>query len=282
MEAKTIFKRYELKYVLDRNQYKTVEQALQKHMVPDRFGHSSIRNLYFDTEDFLLARRSIEKPLYKEKLRFRSYGSADAEKEIFVELKRKYEGVVYKRRLSMPSQKAMGWFSGTEEPPSSQIGEEIDFFRTRYQGIRPAMYLSYERDSYASTDESDLRITIDSRILSRTEDVDLSLEPSGNEVLPEGYRVMEIKTMYGYPKWLTELLSDCNLYKTSFSKYGNAYKEMILGFRPEEVCLPQFAGRICCGNAINHQSAGLKPVDAETAYSRMTTAASIKGIGMIE
>ena len=285
MVAKTIFKRYELKYVLDRCQYDAVEKALQEHMVPDRYGHSSIRNIYLDTDDFLLARRSIEKPLYKEKLRLRSYGAADEDEDIFVELKRKYDGVVYKRRLSMPSKKAMEWFSGNAEPPMGQIAEEIDFFRVRYQRIRPAMYLSYERDSYAAKDGSDLRITMDSDILSRTVDIDLGQEPSGNEVLPEGYRVMEVKTMYGYPSWLTELLSYNNLYKSSFSKYGNAYKEMVLGFRPEEVCLPSYAGQISRSNsgyATDHQTAGQRSVIDETLYSHARTADSIKMRGTIE
>ena len=102
METKMTFRRYELKYLMDSEQQRSVQKALKEHMSPDRFSHSSIRNIYLDTEDFLLARRSIEKPLYKEKLRFRSYGAAGPDDNVYVELKKKYDGVVYKRRLSMP------------------------------------------------------------------------------------------------------------------------------------------------------------------------------------
>jgi len=235
MEPKMIFKRYELKYLIDDDQTDAVYNALEEHMNLDSYGHSSIRNIYLDTDNFLLASRSIEKPLYKEKLRFRSYGTAAKDGKIFVELKKKYDGVVYKRRLSMPLDKAMEWFTtDTNDYPKTQIGEEIDFLRTRYQGIRPAMYLTYEREAYYSKDGGDLRITIDNNIQARMKDIDLTSEPGGHQVLPEGYLLMEIKTMYGYPKWLTKVLGDNRLYKSSFSKYGNAYKEMILKSEPED------------------------------------------------
>ena len=234
MATKMVFKRYELKYLMDASQLSAVSDALKENMVPDDYGHSSIRNIYFDTDDFILARRSIDKPLYKEKLRFRSYGPAEPDSEIFVELKKKYDGIVYKRRLTMPLQQAIDWFTPEGIRPESQIGQEIDFMRERYPGIHPAMLLTYERDAFRSKDGSDLRITIDTNILSRTKNVDLTAEPSGYSVLPDGYTLMEIKTMYGYPPWLTSVLSGNHLYKSSFSKYGNAYKEMVLGKEPEE------------------------------------------------
>ncbi len=234
MASKMVFKRYELKYLMDEGQTKAVYDALKEYMVLDKYGHSSIRNIYFDTDDFLLARRSISKPLYKEKLRIRSYGKAETDSEVFVELKKKYEKVVYKRRLTMPLDQAMEWFTPEGKRPDTQIGEEIDFMRERYPGIRPAMLLTYEREAYYAKDGSDLRITIDSNILARTEDIDLTSETGGFAVLPEGYTLMEIKTLYGYPPWLTSVLSGNRLYKSSFSKYGNAYKEMVLGRNPEE------------------------------------------------
>lgn len=229
-----VFKRHELKYLMDTEQTKAVYKALGEHMVLDKYGHSSIRNIYFDTDDFLLIRRSIEKPPYKEKLRFRSYGRPESDGEIFVELKKKYKSIVYKRRLTMPLDKAMAWFTtDTEEFPHTQIGDEIDYLRYRYKGIRPAMLLTYEREAYYAKDGSDLRITIDSNILARIEDLRLDSELGGHSVLPEGYILMEVKTMYGYPDWLLDVMNDNGLYKTSFSKYGNAYKQMIVGRMPE-------------------------------------------------
>jgi SPX domain protein involved in polyphosphate accumulation len=234
MEYKSVFKRYELKYLMDEDQAAAVRDSLQEHMMQDRFAHSTIRNIYLDTPDFLLARRSIERPLYKEKLRFRSYRNPSKEDHVFVELKKKKDSVVYKRRISMPLRDAEAWFSGEMEAPTGQIAEEIDFLRTRYPGIGPAMFLSYDRDAYCAWGSGDLRITIDSDIRARTDDLHLSSGVYGHPVLPEGYTLMEIKTMYGYPFWLLELLSSQRLYKSCFTKYGNAYKEIVLGKVPEE------------------------------------------------
>jgi len=234
MEAKTVFKRYELKYLMDEDQASAVLDVVRKRMMLDRYGRSTIRNVYLDTPDFLLARRSIDRPLYKEKLRIRAYGEPSQEDEVFVEMKKKFDSVVYKRRLRMPLREAEGWFRGECEAPRSQIGEEIDFMRVRYPDIRPAMFLSYDREAYCAGSCSDLRITIDSRILARTEALSLSSPIGGRPVLPEGYTLMEIKTMYGYPGWLTGLLNSQRLYKSRFTKYGNAYKEIVLGKVPEE------------------------------------------------
>ncbi len=235
MAVKTVFKRYELKYLMNEAQTKAVYDALAEHMVLDKYGHSSIRNIYFDTDDFLLARRSISKPLYKEKLRFRSYGKAENDSIVFVELKKKYKKVVYKRRLTMPLCEAMDWFTKEDgKAPETQIGEEIDFMRYRYPGLRPAMLLTYEREAYYAKDGSDLRITIDSNILARLDNIDLTADVGGHAVLPEGYTLMEIKTLYGYPPWLTSVLSGNQLYKSSFTKYGNAYKQMVVKRLPED------------------------------------------------
>ena len=238
MEYKAVFKRHELKYLMDEEQAGAVREALEEHMVPDRYWRSTVRNVYYDTPDFLLARRSIERPMYKEKLRLRSYGGVSDEDDVFVELKKKFDSVVYKRRLTMRLLDAEGWLNGDAEGPGSQIGEEIGFMKVRYPGIRPAMFLSYEREAHRSEGGGDLRITIDRDILARTEDVRLSSGIGGRPVLPEGYTLMEVKTMYGYPGWLTSLLCSERLYKSSFTKYGNAYKEMVLGRVPEEfLCL---------------------------------------------
>ena len=235
----TVFKRRELKYLLDRDQLAAVMDALDEYMSPDRFHRTSVRNVYFDTENFLLARRSIDKPLYKEKLRFRSYGRPSEGDDIFVELKKKYDSVVYKRRLTMPLSDAMDWFLTEDgKGPDTQIGREIGFLKERYPGIRPAMLLCYEREAYCAKDGGDLRITIDSDVTAGTDDTDLCRGNGTFRVLPDGYTLMEVKSMYGYPWWLVSVLGENGIYKTSFSKYGNAYKRMILDSTPEEyLCL---------------------------------------------
>lgn len=232
-EFKMVFKRYELKYLLDENQYQAVKSVLDEHMRMDEYGRSEIRNVYYDTDDFLLIRRSIERPLYKEKLRFRSYGRPRRDGKIFVELKKKYDGVVYKRRLNMPLDRAVKWFSDPEStPPEGQIGAEIDFMRHRYQGIRPMMNVNYEREAFF-TDDSDFRVTLDYSVRAGIDDVGLRSRDTDFNVLPEGYTLMELKTMGGIPLWMTRVLSENRIYRTSFSKYGNAYRLMVLGKEPE-------------------------------------------------
>lgn len=245
-DFKTVFKRYELKYLMDGTQKAAVYAALEEHMLLDQYGHSTIRNIYLDTDNFLLARRSIDRPLYKEKLRFRSYGCPKPDGKIFVELKKKYKGVVYKRRLDMPLDRAMQWFADPQaEGPQSQIGAEIDFLRSRYPGIAPAMVLNYEREAYYPKESIDFRVTIDSNILARTEDLDLTAPNGGIAVLPEGYTLMEIKTLGGIPLWMTEVMDRCGLYKSAFTKYGNAYKLLVVGREPEEFA-PLNRGQLPC------------------------------------
>lgn len=126
MENRMIFKRYELKYLVTKEQRDEILWAMEPYMTADRFFHSSIRNIYCDTPNYRLIRQSLDKPVYKEKLRLRSYGPAGMGDEIFVELKKKYESVVYKRRLEMPQKQALEALMGQAALPDSQIGREID------------------------------------------------------------------------------------------------------------------------------------------------------------
>ena len=107
MAFQTVFKRYELKYMLTLEQKQKVLAAMAPYMKLDNYGRTTIRNIYYDTDTYLLVRRSIEKPAYKEKLRIRSYSQAEPDSTVFVELKKKYKHVVYKRRISLPEEEAI-------------------------------------------------------------------------------------------------------------------------------------------------------------------------------
>lgn len=222
------FQRYELKFLLSSVQKTALFSDLRGFLKEDRYPQSSISNIYFDTPDFLLIRRSLEKPVYKEKLRLRCYGSADSESTAFVELKKKYKSVVYKRRVSMPLLWAENYLCGDHfsETPS-QIIREIDYFLEFYPNLMPAMYISYQRESFAGTKDRDLRITFDTDLLWRRERLSLRSGPYGRAILPKGDVLMEVKTKDAMPLWLAEILSDHKIYKTSFSKYGKAYEEML-------------------------------------------------------
>lgn len=228
MATQMTFKRYELKYILTHAQKEHVLQAMEPYMSLDAYGRTTIRNVYYDTQHYRLIRRSIEKPIYKEKLRLRSYSQSDNDSPIFVELKKKYDSVVYKRRLSMPQQIAMGWIAQTNSfVPDSQIAREIDYFIHYYQTLHPTVFLSYEREAYYAQDGSDFRVTFDDHILCRKDNLSLSADVWGVPLLPEGMVLMELKSSGGLPLWMTNILSAEKIYKTSFSKYGTAYETII-------------------------------------------------------
>lgn len=227
MAYQAVFKRFELKYILNTAQRDRLLQLMEPYMSLDQYGYTTIRNLYFDTPDYRLIRRSIERPVFKEKLRFRSYCQLRPEEPAFVEIKRKYQSQVYKRRLSMPERSALNWLSNQVNAATDQIGREIEYFRDYYQNLEPRVYLCYDRCAYRCRRGGDFRITLDDNICARLDRLSLCAESGGKRLLPEGYYLMEIKTADAIPLWLTRWLSEEKLYKTSFSKYGTAYQTMI-------------------------------------------------------
>ncbi len=227
MAYQAIFKRYEIKYMLTTGQKQRILEAMQPYMELDKYGRTTIRNLYFDTDSYRLIRRSIEKPVYKEKLRVRSYCRVTTDEPVFVELKKKYKKVVYKRRISMAEQRAMEWLGGGECDTHSQITDEIDYFMEYYQTLKPVVFLSYEREAYYTKNGDDFRVTFDDNILCRQEELSLTSDVWGTPILGEDKVLMEIKTSGGIPLWMTEVLSGEKIYKTSFSKYGTAYQNII-------------------------------------------------------
>ena len=228
MKNQMIFQRYEFKYLIDTRQLQAVLAAMAPHMVPDEYSHSSIRNLYLDTPDFRLIRHSLEKPVYKEKIRIRSYSRAAGSEKVFVELKKKYHSVVYKRRISMPQEQTLGCVAGTELWPDSQIGAELAYAAGFYKTLRPAVFLSYERDSYRGVEDEDFRVTFDQEIRYRQEELTLDSDTWGIPILASGQVLMELKVAGGLPLWMAHVLSEQGIFKTSFSKYGTAYEDILL------------------------------------------------------
>lgn len=226
---RAVFRRYELKYLLTRQEKDALLSRILPYIVPDEYGKTTVRNLYFDTENYQLIRRSIEKPPFKEKLRLRSYRRADDADTVFAELKRKYDGVVYKRRLGVPFSAGLSWLCKMGKVPveGSQIEREISYFLSCYDTLSPTVFLSYEREAYYDRDNRDFRITFDDNVLARKEDLSLSCEPYGTSLLEEGYVLMELKCALGLPLWMTKALGELHLYKTSFSKYGTAYARLL-------------------------------------------------------
>lgn len=236
MQYQTVFQRYELKYILTRTQKEDLMRQMDGRMAPDPYGESTVRSLYFDTDTYRLARRSIEKPVYKEKLRMRSYSRVSPEDTVFIELKKKYQSVVYKRRLALAEHEAMGWMAGAPRPVDGQIADEITYFCEYYETLHPVVFLSYDRQAFYSVTDANLRISFDENIRSREDALSLTEEPGGERILDKDLVMMELKTAGGLPLWLVHFLTENRLFKTSFSKYGTAYKQQI------------FSGAALCGS----------------------------------
>ena len=241
-----VFKRKEIKYLLSREERDALLPILKAYMEPDAFAHSSISNLYYDTPDFRMVRRSLEKPMYKEKLRLRSYGTPKDTSTVFPEIKKKAMGIVYKRRISLPYQEAVSFLSGqqiasadtydgtTQQIPSTdmcdgttrQIFHELDWMLASYEDLAPRVFLSYERDSYKGIADPSLRLTLDQDILFRTDRLDLREGAFGEAILLPDQTLMEIKISNAAPLWLAQALSEIGIFPVSFSKYGRVYERI--------------------------------------------------------
>lgn len=226
--TKLTFKRYEKKYLLSAEKYEKLFARLQGMIEPDEYFASTVCSIYYDTPDFELIRNSIEKPIYKEKLRVRSYNAATEDSKVFVELKKKYKGVVYKRRVSMKAKEAEDYLAlRAKAPKDSQIVHEIDWFLKVNKPV-PQVFIACDREAYVAKDDPELRITFDKNIRWRDCDLSLTMGDYGESVTKPGEVLMEIKIPDAAPLWLAELLSELEAFPTSFSKYGTAYKNEII------------------------------------------------------
>lgn len=234
-----IFQRKEMKYLLSETQCTSFLLRLRPEMVPDVYPSYSIRSLYFDTRDDLLVRTSLEKPFYKEKLRLRSYGVPGEEDTVFLELKKKLDGVVYKRRVSMTLLQAQQYLaSGIRPACDGQILREIDWF-LRFYHCRPKALLTYDRTAFSGKEDPTLRLTFDRRLRGVTSCSSLTDPRPGVSLLPEGQVLLELKANGGLPSWLVSALEAEALLPTSFSKYGFLY---------QQTDLLQFKGGIFCAS----------------------------------
>ncbi len=227
---KDVFERIETKFLLDEMQYRSLMKKLEGIAAIDSYGETSILNIYFDTPDYKLIERSLEKPVYKEKLRLRTYGIPKDDTNAFIEIKKKYKGVVYKRRITMPYADALSYLTdGKKHPKESQISKEIDYFLGFYKGIRPAMAISYDRIAMAGINDPELRITFDTNIRWRTENLSLKMGNKGKDILLPGQHLMELKIAGAMSVEIARILDELNIRQTSFSKYGRGYIDYMYG-----------------------------------------------------
>ena len=223
------FKRYEKKYMLTPYQYAKILEGVQDRMRPDEFGRYTICNLYYDTDDFRLIRTSLEKPVYKEKLRMRSYGVPGSQDEVFVELKKKFDSVVYKRRTILKAADAVSYIhDGVAPEREDQVCREIDWFMRTYRP-GPKVFIANDRTAFAGIEDPELRLTFDTNLRWRDRELDLRAGEYGEPLLAPDQILMEIKIPGTTPAWLAHLLSETGAFPTSFSKYGTCYRQNLLG-----------------------------------------------------
>ena len=224
------FQRFEKKFILNKNQYKSLLPILYKYMNPDKYCKNgenyNIYSIYYDTEDNHVIRHSINKPYYKEKLRLRSYKAPINENDkVFLELKKKINGIVNKRRATLTLKEAERFLEFRERPESidylnNQVLDEIEYYLEN-NDVSPKVYISYSRNAFFGKNDSDFRVTFDSNILSRRDNLTLEIGGYGNEILSKNYYLMEVKILGAVPLWLSKTLSELEIYNTHFSKYGN-------------------------------------------------------------
>ena len=228
MHCQTVFKRHELKYLVDRERQNRMSECLLEYMRKSEHKDCTICNLYYDTPTRLLIRRSMEKPVYKEKLRVRSYGTASPDSPVFIELKKKFDRVVYKRRIPMPERDAMVFLSDNGPvTASTQVAAEIVYFLRLYEEMAPRVFLSYHRVAFEEPQVRGLRVTFDTDIRWRDDQLSLCEGPGGHPLLPDKTALMEIKTDGAVPLWLVRLLADNDVRQTSFSKYGQVHQTLM-------------------------------------------------------
>lgn len=225
------FRRIEKKYPVSAEKYEALRRQLETHMRVDQYGESQICNVYYDTPQSSLISLSIDRPreaAYKEKLRVRSYGVPGPEDKVYVEIKKKYDGVVYKRRAVMTLKQQEDYLLRGIRPVGigqEQILSEIDYFKEKYP-IAPMLMIAYKRTALYGIEDPSFRVTFDRDICYRRERLSLGNGLADAHPLHMCcYRLMEIKAGGAMPLWMARLLSELEIYPHSFSKYGNIYKE---------------------------------------------------------
>lgn len=231
-----VFNRYEKKFLVEQEKVDILTERLSEYMEIDKYNRDgrmyTICNIYYDTPDDELIRRSIEGPVYKEKLRLRSYGTVGLWDSVFVEIKKKYKGIVNKRRTSMNLKEAYEFIENGLLPDLSnpkinrQVLKELEYFRSVYELV-PKVCLCYDRMAFFAKDDGDFRVTFDTNVRARRQDVGLEYGDYGSAVVKDGRWIMEVKMQNSAPLWFTRLMSELEIYPASISKYGTEYKAYI-------------------------------------------------------
>lgn len=232
------FKRREMKFLLNEEQFGVISEGIKPYMTADDYGISTVLNIYLDNENSDVIRTSLGKPAYKEKLRLRAYGTVSDSSTAFLEIKKKFRGIVYKRRLELLYKTLFDYINGEKpEIPEEkrQVFEETNYFIKRLE-LKPAIVICYDRQAFFGNDNAEFRLTFDGNIRSRRTELDLRKGDFGEPLSNQPFRVMEVKSAGAVPLWLVKILSANKIYTAGFSKYGNIYMNEITDNRSEKLC----------------------------------------------
>ncbi|MCR4943723.1 MAG: polyphosphate polymerase domain-containing protein [Clostridium sp.] len=228
------FKRYEKKFILTKEQYDKFIPRILEFMEPDKHCRNgrnyNIYNIYYDTNNNDVIRHSISKPYYKEKLRLRSYKiPTSLDDEVFLELKKKINGIVTKRRVVITLGQAYEFLETRKRPENidyvtKQIFNELEYYLSN-NTVYPKVYISYSRNAFFAKDNKDFRLTFDNSIQVRREKLSLEAGSFGRDLLGPEKFLMEVKILGAMPLWFSNILSDLSIYTTHFSKYGNEFMD---------------------------------------------------------
>lgn len=216
------FMRYEEKYFITKEKIQNLLSKLSEYMISDEYGKTSICNIYYDTPDWRVVRASMGKPVFKRKLRMRSYNIPQKNDEVFLELKKKFDGIVYKRRMRLPIDRVPVFLEKPSIFDSNQTAREIADFQKNYNSY-PRVFIGYDRTAFFGKNDRNLRITFDENMRWRTERLDLRQGDDGKRIIDNNLILMEIKISGGTPLWLSKILSEEKIYPVSFSKYKTVY-----------------------------------------------------------
>ncbi len=226
------FKRYEKKFMLTKEQYDQFIPKILEYMNPDEHCKNgqnyNIYNVYYDTDNDDVIRHSISKPYYKEKLRLRSYKIPTSLNDtVFLELKKKINGIVTKRRVVITLGEAYKFIETRERPKkvdfvTNQIFNELEYYLNNNK-VYPKVYISYSRKAFFAIDNHDFRLTFDNCILTRRNKLSLEAGSFGSDLLGPSKYLMEVKILGAMPVWFSNILSELSIYNTHFSKYGNEF-----------------------------------------------------------
>ena len=224
--AQYTFARTERKYLLAASVYEAFKRDVEQYVKPDgKYPVYTLCNLYYDNETWELARRSAEKPIFKEKLRIRSYGVAAPDSKVYIEAKSKYKGTVYKRRIGMACKDAKAFLENEALPQdASQIAKELHYFAHLFH-LAPKVFLAYDRIAYTSIEDASFRLTFDYNIRYRLDRLSLMEGDDGIPLVTDGMVIMEVKAQSALPRFFLDLLAKYSIIPGSFSKYGKVYEK---------------------------------------------------------